>query len=94
MRFLGLDICDTVPDAKTILKFRNDLSQTDVMEEMFILFDSMLESEGFISHKGTIVDATFVDVPRQRNSREENKKIKESEITEEWQKPENAHKMA
>ena len=27
MRFLGLDICDTVPDAKTIWKFRNDLSQ-------------------------------------------------------------------
>ena len=94
MRFLGLDICDTVPDAKTIWKFRNDLSQTDVMEEMFMLFDKKLEDEGLISHKGTIVDATFVDVPRQRNSREENKKIKEGEIPEEWQKPENAHKMA
>ena len=40
MRFLGLDICDTVPDAKTIWKFRNDLSQTDVMEEMFMMFDN------------------------------------------------------
>ena len=45
-----------------------------------MLFDKMLESEGLITHKGTIVDATFVDVPRQRNSREENKKIKEGEI--------------
>ena len=94
MRFLGLDICDPVPDAKTIWKFRNDLSQTDVMVELFYLFDSLLESEGLITHNGTIVDATFVDVPKQRNSREENKKIKEGEIPEEWQKPENAHKMA
>jgi len=40
------------------------------------------------------VDASFVDVPRQRNSREENKKIKEGEIPEEWQKPENQAKLA
>ena len=94
MRFLGLDICDTVPDSKTIWKFRNDLSQTEVMEELFRLFDSKLKSEGLITHSGTIIDATFVDVPRQRNSREENKKIKEGEIPEEWNKPENAAKLA
>lgn len=94
MRFLGLDLCDPMPDAKTIWKFRNDLSQTDVMEELFCLFDKKLESEGFITHKGTIIDATFVDAPKQRNSRDENKKIKEGEIPGEWKKPENAAKMA
>ena len=26
----------------------------------------MIESEGLITHKGTIADATFVDVPRQK----------------------------
>ena len=60
MRFLGLDICDTVPDAKTIWKFRNDLSQTDVMEEMFMLFDKKLEKESLISHKGTIVGSVLI----------------------------------
>ena len=64
------------------------------MEELFRLFDSKLKSEGLITHSGTIIDATFVDVPRQRNSREENKKIKEGEIPEEWNKPENAAKLA
>ena len=54
----------------------------------------MLEREGLITHKGSIVDATFVDVPRQRNHRDENKKIKSGEIPEDWQKPENAHKLA
>ena len=64
------------------------------MEELFCLFDEMLEAEGLITHKGTIIDATFVDVPRQRNSRDENKKIKEGEVPEEWKNPENAHKLA
>jgi len=40
------------------------------------------------------VDATFVDVPRQRNSREENETIKEGNVPQEWQTPENAHKLA
>lgn len=94
MRFLELDLCDNIPDAKTIWKFRNDLVQTNAMEEMFCLFDEKLNKEGLITHKGTIIDATFVDAPRQRNSREENKKIKDGEIPEEWEKPENAHKKA
>ena len=41
------------------------------MEELFSFFDRLLESEGLNTHKGTIVDATFVDTPRQRNSQEE-----------------------
>lgn len=94
MRFLELDLCDNIPDAKTIWKFRNDLAQTNAMEEMFCLFDEKLNKEGLITHKGTIIDATFVDAPRQRNSREENKKIKDGEIPEEWERPENAHKKA
>lgn len=94
MRFLGLELCDSVPDAKTIWKFRNDLAQTNAMEELFCLFDKILESEGLITHKGTIIDATFVDVPRQRNRRDENDKIKNGEIPEEWEKPENAAKKA
>ena len=51
----------------------------------------MLEERGIITHKGTIVDATFVDAPRQRNSRDENKQIKDGEIPEDWEKK--PHKM-
>ena len=50
------------------------------LDKLFCMFDEHLEKEGLISHKGTIVDATFVDAPRQRNSRDENKKIKNGEI--------------
>ena len=94
MRFLGLESYDTVPDAKTIWKFRNDLSQTDAIEECFHLFNEMLAAEGLITHSGTIIDATFVDAPRQRNTREENQKIKNGEVPEDWKKPENAAKLS
>lgn len=51
-----------------------------------------MESQGIITHTGTIVDATFVDAPRQRNTREENNQIKNGEIPKEWEK--NTHKLA
>jgi hypothetical protein len=37
-----------------------------------------------ITHTGSIIDATFVDVPKQQNTREENKTIKEGNIPENW----------
>ena len=40
------------------------------------------------------MDATFVEVPKQRNHREENQTIKAGQVPEEWQKPENKHKLA
>ena len=91
-RFLGLSASDRVPDAKTIWLFRDLLTKAGVIEELFRLFNEQLEENGLISHAGTLIDATFVDAPRQRNSREENKKIKEGETPEEWRN--NPHKLA
>ncbi len=96
MRFLDLTLGDTVPDAKTIWAFREALTRAEAAEELFELFNQQLETEGIISHAGTIVDATFVDAPRQRNSREENESIKNGKIPEEWQgdDPKIRHKYA
>ena len=94
MRFLGLILNDKVIDAKTIWDFENTLANAKMGEKLFCLFNEVLEKEELISHKGTIVDATFVDAPKQRNGRDENKKIKNGEIPEEWEKPENTHKLA
>ena len=92
-RFLGLSLGDQVPDAKTIWLFRDTLVKAGVMEELFSCFSRQLEQRGVISHKGTIVDATFVEAPRQRNTRAENQQIKEGKTPEEWEKPENIHKL-
>ena len=86
MRFHGLGLDDKVPDAKTIWLFKDTLTKAGIMEQLFSQFNRMLEERGIITHKGTIVDATLVDTPRQRNSRDENKKIKDGEVPEEWKK--------
>lgn len=91
-RFLGLSLGEKVPDAKTIWLFRNTLTESGIIENLFSQFNRMLEERGMITHKGTIVDATFVDAPRQRNSRDENKQIKDGKIPEEWEKK--PHKLA
>jgi IS5 family transposase len=93
MRFLGLGLGDSVPDAKTIWLFRDTLVKAGVEREMFDVFESQLKAQGIITHKGQIVDASFVDAPRQRNTREENQQIKEGQIPEEWKAPENIHKL-
>lgn len=94
MRFLGIGLNEQVLDSRTIWDFENKLTNAELIDEMFFMFDEKLEEEGLITHKGTIIDATFVDVPKQRNNREENKKIKSGEIPEEWEKPENSAKLA
>ena len=55
MRILGISLSDRVLDANTIWDFENTLAQAGLMEELFCMFDAMLE---------------------------------------EWEKPENAHKLA
>ena len=93
MRFLGIGLESRVPDAKTIWLYRETLTQAHVIDKLFSLFNAQLDEAKLITHTGSIVDATFVDAPRQRNTREENKKIKEGEVPEEWQKAENIHKL-
>ena len=89
MRFLGLGINDPVPDSKTIWLFRDKLSQGGMIEKLFGQLDKQLDKDGIIVHAGKIVDASIVEVPVQRNSREENKDIKEGQVPEEWEENEN-----
>jgi IS5 family transposase len=84
MRFLGLGINDPVPDAKTIWLFRDTLTRRNLIKELFNYLDKQLDKDGIIVHKGKLVDASIVEVPIQRNSREENKELKEGNIPEGW----------
>jgi IS5 family transposase len=84
MRFLGLGINDPVPDAKTIWLFRDKLASQGMVEKLFRHLDKQLDTDGIIVHKGKIVDASIVEVPLQRNSRDENKDLKEGNIPEDW----------
>ena len=86
MRFLGLNLEDRVPDAKTVWLFRETLKQAELGEALFKRFEEQLAAKGLIAKGGQMVDATFVEVPKSRNSREDNAKLKAGEIPEDWKK--------
>lgn len=86
MQFLGLQIGDLVPDEKTVWLFREKLREKGLSKKLFELFTRTLISNGIVAKEGSIVDASFVNVPRQRNSREENQTIKEGNVPESFEK--------
>jgi len=91
-RFLGMELGEKAPDEKTIWLFKEQLGK-EGMRELFEIFNAKLQELGLVKREGSLVDATFVDVPKQRNSREENAKIKKGEVPEDWQTPENVNKL-
>ena len=92
MRFLNLTIADDVPDSKTVWHFRERLIDLDLIEPLFNLFLEELERLNLVVNEGKIVDASFIEVPIQRNTREENKQIKEGEVPESFKQ--NPHRLA
>ncbi len=84
MRFLGLALEETVPDAKTLWLYRGALGKAGAVEELFDLFDGFLKDKGYLAMGGQIIDATIVSAPKQHNSGEENETIKEGETPEDW----------
>jgi len=84
MRFLGLSLGDAVPDEKTIWLFREQLTEAGVIKRLFEEFDEFLEQKGFRARRGQIIDASIVEAPRQRNSREENRQIKAGQTPGGW----------
>lgn len=83
-RFLGLSPEDVVPDAKTLWLFKETLKQRQLDRKLFDTFGGYLERLGLEARKGTVVDARIVQVPKQRNSREENETVKEGNIPSDW----------
>jgi IS5 family transposase len=75
-RFLGLKRSDKVPDSKTFWLFREQLIEKAVIMDLFKTFNETLDTAGVFANEGKMVDASFVEAPRQRNTREENKHIK------------------
>ena len=89
MRFLGLGFEDRIPDSKTVWLFRENLKEFKLIEELFAKFHEQLAKRGYIAKAGQMIDATFVEIPRQRNNREENLQLKAGETPAEWKKEEN-----
>jgi transposase, IS5 family len=92
MRFLDLGMEGRVPDATTVWLFRERLKELNLMESLFDQFGNYLEAQGYYPRSGQIIDASIILVPIQRNSREENAKIKNGEVPADWNKNKRAQK--
>ena len=78
-RFLGLECGEKVPDKNTIWDFKEALADTGTDRLLFDLFNRYLEEKGIITHKGSIVDATFVTKDKRHTSKKDDKSIKEGD---------------
>jgi IS5 family transposase len=82
--FLGLATSDKVPNEKTVWSFRERLTKTSLVEELFEHFVSFLEEKELIFNEGQMMDVSFTIALRQNNTREENKSIKNGKGNNLW----------
>jgi len=93
-RFLGLGLDEKAPDANSFWTWEELLTNSGRYEELFQLFNQKLAEAGVIAHKGSIQDSTFVDVPRQRVSRDEREALKQGDLPDRWLMPGNGNELS
>ena len=49
---------------------------SNVINELFEILESYLRDQGLEARGGQLIDATLIPIPKQRNSRVDNKEIK------------------
>ena len=84
MRFLRLTMTDKIPDAKTIWKYREQLTEAKLIKPLFDKFGEYLNERGFKAAGGQLIDATIIPAPIQHNTEEENEQIKKDQTPETW----------
>ena len=93
MRFLGLDLGSQVPDEKTIWVYEDLLSKSEAGKDIFDRFFKAIEAEGYITRAGSIVDASFMEAPKRKNTKEQREALKKGEIPDEWSDSEHPQKL-
>ncbi len=94
MRFLGLGLADTAPDANTIWTFREAPARARIggrpaIEVLFERFEAALLAAGFLAAgfllgSGRIIDAAIVAAPKQRDTEGEKRGIKQGRVPPQW----------
>jgi IS5 family transposase len=94
MRFLGLWLGDRIPDAKTIWVYEDALSKSEAGKKLFDRFFGEIEKRGYVTREGSVVDASFIEAPKRKNTKEQRETLKDGGIPEEWDDPEHPQKLA
>ncbi|WP_322514909.1 IS5 family transposase [Rhodopseudomonas palustris] len=70
-RFAGLSLDDETPDHSTIWRFRERLSKTGLIEQLFAELQRQLDAHGFLIKQGTLIDASMVTSAARRPRKQE-----------------------
>lgn len=75
--WLGINYPSDVPSHKTIWKYKEIFAQTEVLETVFSDYVNKLQAiNSKVGTEAVIADSSFVEAPKQRNTRQENALIK------------------
>ncbi len=67
-RFVGLSVSEKAPDHSVFSRFRDQLIQRKIHEQLFNELEHQLRNSGLIVKKGTLVDATVIEAaPKKPN---------------------------
>jgi len=92
--FLGLGLGDRVPDEKTIWHFKNQLAKAGAGKKIFNQFNDFLKANQMILQGGVIVDASFIEKPRQHFTKAEKEALEEGKTPESWKGPGNQARVS
>lgn len=83
-RFVGLRSSSQIPDRTTIWTFRERLIAAGASESIFDAVNRQLAKHGFIARGGQMIDASFVQVPRQSLGKEEKAIVAQDAMPADW----------
>ena len=66
MRFLGIECGAKIPDENTIWDFKEAIKIHGIERTLFEIFNEKLEEYGYQLNSGSMIDASFVEVPKRR----------------------------
>lgn len=72
-RFCGLSLADETPDHSTLWRFRERLTQRDLMPVLMAELAAQLDGHGVVLRQGTLIDASLVRSAARRPTKSEGK---------------------
>lgn len=83
-RFVGLRSSSQIPDRTTIWTFKERLIAAGASESIFDAVNHQLAKHGFIARGGQMIDASFVQVPKQSLNKEEKAIVAQDAMPADW----------
>jgi IS5 family transposase len=78
-RFLNITSGERIPDKNTLWDFKENIRKSGIEIKLFEILNKILEENNLIANEGSIVDATFVTVPKRHTTKKDDERLKNNE---------------